>query len=156
MLDRRLRALAPLADISPPRSGWFRAVRESLGMSAAQVAARLGVSPPAVIEMERREPAGRVTLETLSRAARAMGCKLVYSVIPESAQSLETLVHSHALQAATMLSQRAAQSMGLEHQAVDQEETEAQIRDLTRELMDKMSPVIWENWSATLSSTTTF
>jgi predicted DNA-binding mobile mystery protein A len=113
-------------------------------MSAAQVAARLGLSTTTVLEMETREPSGKVTLETLDRCAHAMGCKLVYAVVPDSSTSLEEMVQAHAIQAAKRLSERATQSMGLEQQPVDEEETEAQVKELARALMDKMSPSIWE------------
>jgi len=111
MLDRRLRELRPIASTPAPRTGWLRAVRQSLGMSAAQVAARLGLSAATVVELELREPAGKVSLQTLDRTARAMGCKLVYAVVPESSTSLEDMVHAQALRAARSICKRATQSM---------------------------------------------
>jgi predicted DNA-binding mobile mystery protein A len=75
---QHLRALA-----RPPR-GWVRAVREALGMSAAALAARLGTTAGAVTRLEQSEASDRIRLETLRRAADALGCDLVYLLIPRS------------------------------------------------------------------------
>src|SRR5229473_7052183 len=73
---KQLRALA-----RPPR-GWVRAVREALGMSATALAARLGTTAGAVTRLEQSEAAYRVRLDTLRRAADALGCDLVYLLVP--------------------------------------------------------------------------
>lgn len=142
-LDRRsanLRAsIAP-----PPRSGWTRAVRESLGLTAAQLARRLKVATVTVLEMEKREASGRVTLETLERAARAMGCRFVYGIVPEGDSTLDAMVDAQALDAARRLAQRAAQSMTLEEQGVVSDETDAQVRDLAQTLKSKMPSSMWD------------
>ena len=47
------------------------------------LAKRLGVHQPRVIELERGEASGNITVQTLERAAEALGCRLVYALIPE-------------------------------------------------------------------------
>lgn len=77
-----------------PQSGWLRAVRDALGMTAAQLGARLGITPTSVFEMERREADGTITLKTLEKAAQALGCTLVYALVP--AESLDATVRKQA------------------------------------------------------------
>src|SRR5438270_620183 len=82
-LDKRFAALRPLAKDPRPPKGWLRAIRDALGMTTAQLARRLGVSQPRIVELEQSEVSGRVTLHTLQRAAEALGCRLVYVLVPE-------------------------------------------------------------------------
>ena len=61
----------------------FRAIREALGMTTGQLAKRLGVHQPRVVELERGEATGNITVKSLDRAAKALGCRLVYALVPE-------------------------------------------------------------------------
>ena len=142
-LDRRLRSSSVLTTPAPP-TGWLRAVRQSLGMTARQLAQRLGVSPATVIQMEKREPTGKVTLETLNRAAGAMGCRVVYAIVPQHGEGLESIVETRARRAAGRLVGRSAHSMALEQQAVEPAESEAQVKELARTLRDTMSSALWD------------
>jgi predicted DNA-binding mobile mystery protein A len=82
-LDKRFTTLRPLAKTQRPPKGWLRAIRDALGLTTAQFARRLGVSQPRIIELEKSEASGTVTLHTLQRAAEALGCRFVYALIPE-------------------------------------------------------------------------
>jgi len=82
-LDERL-ALTRKADLTPPRAGWLRAIRDALGMPARHVADELGVNTNAVFAMERSEQAGTIRLDTLRRAADALDCDVVYALVPRS------------------------------------------------------------------------
>ncbi len=90
-LDRSLAKLKPLADTLRPVHGWLRAIRSGLGLTGVEAARRLGVQPPRVVEMEKNEITGAITLKVLERAAEAMGCKLVYALIPRAGSLQETL-----------------------------------------------------------------
>jgi predicted DNA-binding mobile mystery protein A len=83
-LDRRFSELRPLAHATRPSRGWIRAIREALGMTTAQLAKRLKVQQPRVIELERGEASGNITVKSLERAAEALGCRLVYIFVPEN------------------------------------------------------------------------
>lgn len=76
------------AVISPSR-GWLKAIRESLGLSHAAVAKRIGISRQAYFEIEQREDRQKISIENLSRAAAALKCQLVYFLVPQ-AQDTET------------------------------------------------------------------
>jgi predicted DNA-binding mobile mystery protein A len=61
-------------------------------MSSRQLAARLGLSQSAVSQLERSEVGGRIRLDSLRRAAAALDCELVYSLVPRTSleETLET------------------------------------------------------------------
>src|SRR5450432_4858455 len=82
LLDGHFDEWQPLRELARPPRGWVRAVREALGMSTAAVAARLGITAGAVTRLEQSEAADRARLETLRRAADALGCDLVYLLVP--------------------------------------------------------------------------
>ena len=83
-LDKRFAKLKPLTnEAARPSRGWIRAIREALGMTTGQLAKRLGVHQPRVIELERGEATGNITVRSLERAAEALGCRLVYAFVPK-------------------------------------------------------------------------
>jgi Fic-DOC domain mobile mystery protein B/predicted DNA-binding mobile mystery protein A len=90
-LDHFLAELNPLGESRRPVRGWLRAIRSGLGMSGVDLARRLGVKPPRVVEMEKSELDGAITLKVLARAADAMGCSLVYALIPRAGSLEQTL-----------------------------------------------------------------
>jgi hypothetical protein len=57
-LDKRLSTLRPLTKSARPPKGWLRAVRDALGMTTAQLARRMGVTQPRIIELEQAEVSG--------------------------------------------------------------------------------------------------
>jgi predicted DNA-binding mobile mystery protein A len=141
-LDRRfevLRTFAPKA--VAPKDGWVRAIREALGMSAADLAARIGIAETAVLSMERNERTDRVRLDTLRRAATALDCELVYALVPQ--RPLEQTVENRALEVAASQLRAVDHSMRLESQGV----ADAVLRDhLTEQaelLLDR--PGLWRD-----------
>jgi transcriptional regulator with XRE-family HTH domain len=66
---------------SRPSGGWLRAVRQALGMTTRQLAKAVGVTQAAVVDAERTEAKGDITLTTLQRYAAALGCELTYALL---------------------------------------------------------------------------
>jgi predicted DNA-binding mobile mystery protein A len=132
-LDKRFSSLRPLAKGARPPKGWLRAIRDALGMTTAQFARRLGVSQPRIIELEQSEVSGGVTLNTLQRAAAALGCRLVYALIPE--KPLTETVGERAELIAERQLKAVEQTMRLEDQSV--EDTTA-AKDLRRQFVDQL------------------
>lgn len=130
-LDERLSALKPEDRFRAPPKGWIRAIRDALGMTGVQLAARMGVRPQTVEAMEKSEAGGSIQLSTLRRAAEAMDCTLVYALVPNS--SLENAVNQRARKIAVRDLQRVAHTMKLEAQETGntgmEARTEAYIRD---------------------------
>lgn len=115
-LDSRFATLRPLLKTQRPPKGWLRAVRDALGMTTKQFARRLGVSQPRIVELEQSEAGGTVTLNTLQRAAAALGCRLVYALVPE--KPLADTVRERAELLARQRQAAVEHTMRLEDQAV--------------------------------------
>ncbi len=116
-LDRRFLGLRPLVHTATvPRGGWVAAIRQALGMSAADFAARMGVAETTALSLERNERAGKVGLDTLRRAAEALDCDLVYALVPRS--SLQMMVDERAKTMAAAQLRRVGHTMLLEAQGV--------------------------------------
>jgi predicted DNA-binding mobile mystery protein A len=130
-LDARLQRVDVEA-LAPPRTGWLAAVRLALGMSSADVGRRTRVSRQAVYALEASERAGTVRMSTMSAAAEAMGCQLVYALVPRT--TLQGTVEAQAGRVVDALTAFVAHSMALEGQAVEPLPTDRQdaIDDLLR------------------------
>jgi predicted DNA-binding mobile mystery protein A len=115
LLDGHFDEWQQLRAIPRPPRGWVRAVREALGMSAAVVAARMGTTAGAVTRLEQSEAADRIRLDTLRRAADALGCDLVYLLVPR--RPLTTVVRDRAGELARRQVEAVEQTMRLEDQA---------------------------------------
>jgi len=130
-LDERLTPLKPESRFAVPPKGWIRAIREAIGMTGAQFAARLGIKPPSVIDLEKSEATGSIQLKTLQRAAAALDCQLVYALVPRT--SLQEAVDQRARRIALRAIKRVAHTMALEDQAVNDPDLEARIAAYIKE-----------------------
>lgn len=142
-LDKRLSTLRDSNQLTRPPKGWIKAIREALGMSAAQLATRIGVQTPRVYEIEKSETMGSLSLDSLQRAANAMDCQLVYALVPR--QDLETMVQERALEIAVKRAHATSHTMALEDQAVDEATMKIQIEKLASELLEGRASIIWED-----------
>jgi predicted DNA-binding mobile mystery protein A len=116
-LDKRLNELRLLTKATRPSRGWIRSVREALGMTTAQLAKRMDVRQPRIVELEKAEASGNITMRSLERAAEALGCQVVYALIPR--EPLTTTLEERALQVAERQLSSVEQTMRLEAQGVD-------------------------------------
>jgi predicted DNA-binding mobile mystery protein A len=130
-LDERLAHFGAADRYRPPSRGWTRAIRKALGMSTAQLAKRLGIRQPSVVDLERSEEKGSIELATLRRVAEALDCDLVYALVPK--QPLEMTIR---LRARAFLRRRRSpieHTMLLEAQEVAGPITEQQVDEIIRE-----------------------
>jgi predicted DNA-binding mobile mystery protein A len=67
-----------------PDRGWLRSIREALGLSLEEVGIAARMKRQSVSELQRAELTGKITLVSLRRVADAMGCELVYAILPKS------------------------------------------------------------------------
>jgi predicted DNA-binding mobile mystery protein A len=123
-LDRRWSGVSA-GEMERPVKGWVRAIRESLGMTTAQLAQRLQVKQPSVVALEQSEIKDSIELATLRRAAAALNCRLVYMLVPE--KPLEQMVNERARDYALRQLAPVEATMMLEDQSVRPEDREAQI-----------------------------
>lgn len=132
-LDERLAPLKPENRFTPPPRGWLRAIRDAIGMTGAQFAGRLKMRPQSVVDLEKSEANGSIQLKTLQRAADALGCTLVYALVPKT--SLEDAVHARARQLALRDLGRVSHTMKLENQAISDADLEARIETYIRDVL---------------------
>jgi predicted DNA-binding mobile mystery protein A len=142
-LDKRLDSLRDSENLARPAHGWVRAIREALGMTTAQLGKRIGVTQSRAFDIEKGELSGRITLDSLERAAHALDCRLVYALVPR--QSLESKAEERAIKLARQRLQSTSHSMALEAQRVDREDEEFQVREMARRLLEKSGSALWED-----------
>jgi predicted DNA-binding mobile mystery protein A len=118
-------------DIPEFPRGYIREIRDALGMSSYQFAELLGVDQSTVMKMEQREANGAISLKNLNHAAQALGCRLVYALVPET--SLQQKVLDQARSLAVADSESIFRSMGLEQQSTNSAEQAELINELTQE-----------------------
>jgi predicted DNA-binding mobile mystery protein A len=140
-LDKRFTQLRPLTKEPRPHKGWIRAIREALGMSSTELAARMGVVHQAIREFESSEVQETIKLETLRRIGEALDCQLVYALIPRT--TLEEAVRSQARRKAEIRLARVSHHSKLEDQEVGADDTEIQIEDISKRLIDRRG--LWTN-----------
>jgi predicted DNA-binding mobile mystery protein A len=116
-LDRTLEPFRAAAQVPRPPKGWLRAVREATGISASEVARCLKTSRQLPLQLEKAEAEDRITLRSLRAAANALGCELVYALVPK-AHTFTDLVEEKMRALAKKQVQGVEHSMALEDQAV--------------------------------------
>ncbi|HEX9721530.1 MAG TPA: mobile mystery protein A [Ramlibacter sp.] len=126
-----------------PRGGWLRAIRQALGMTQAQLGARVGIARQSVQDLEAAEANRRITLDSLDRLAQAMGCRVVYAVVPETG-TLDDLRERRARTVATTLLKPTEHSMKLEAQGVSTSESERQRKLLVQTLLTGSPRKLWQ------------
>ena len=124
-----------------PPSGWLKAIREALGMTATQLARRLSVVTSTVSRLETSEADDNISLATLRRAAEALDCELRYVLVPR--QSLADTLATRANQLARERMAGVAHSMALEAQATSNETVANQTRALADSLLQGPRRELW-------------
>ena len=81
-LERKVRGFRRTRMHSRPPEGWLRAMRLAVGIPAEEIARHMGFTAKMVFQMERAEQRRSILLERLERMARAVGCDLVYGLVP--------------------------------------------------------------------------
>ena len=141
-LDSKIASLPPLQKMQRPHKGWIRAVKEALGMSSKQLAARLGVSPPRITALEKSEVDETVTLASLRRAAEALDCALVYSFVPKG--SFEEVLQTRARRIAADIIGKVDHTMRLEAQNLQSDKLNEEIENLAAQILREQHKIIWD------------
>jgi predicted DNA-binding mobile mystery protein A len=133
-IDRKLEPLRSAADSLRRSSagGWIRALRQALGLSTAALGNRMKLAQQSVVQLEKNERAGAITIASLRRAAEALDAELVYAIIPR--KPLRETIRDQALKVARERTAPVAHSMQLEAQGLTNVELGKQIEELAREL----------------------
>jgi transcriptional regulator with XRE-family HTH domain len=96
-LDLEMRSYRQAGREKNLTNGLLRAVRQTLNIPVAEVAEKMGVNRSVVFDLEAREPKNTISLKSMSRMAQAMGCKVVYGIVPNGGKKLEDLVEERYL-----------------------------------------------------------
>jgi predicted DNA-binding mobile mystery protein A len=130
------RNVSPLIEATVPRpnAGWLQATRDALGMSRAQMAARMGVSQRRISQLEEAERGDVLKVDTLRRAADALNCDLVYALVPR--ESYASIIESQAESKSSQLAAQVIHTMRLENQSPGRESTLRIQRQRVADLID--------------------
>ena len=91
---------------------------------------------PRIIELEKAEIGGTVTLHSLQRAAEALGCQVIYALVPN--RPLAEVVRARAELVAEQQLASVRHTMSLEDQAVQDRQANRELRrQFVQELLRK-------------------
>lgn len=142
-LDKKLSQLSNLIDIDIPPIGWITSIRTALKMSLQQLGKRMGITAPAIQQIETREKNGTVSLNVLKQVAHALDMHFVYGFIPKT-KTLEKMIEGRAEQLAKEIVMRTAANMKLEDQENLPERIQKSIIDKTQEIKNGMPRYLWD------------
>lgn len=141
-LEKRLAPLRATKPALPPR-GWLRAIREALGMTTRQLAARMKVAPSRISTIEKAEVSGTTTIKTLREAAAALDCTFVYAFVPN--QPLEEILRDRAARKAALDVARLDHTMRLENQALLKSDLDDERRRVVDLILSGSLRGLWED-----------
>lgn len=140
-LQASLDAFVALRGKRTPSRGWLKEIREALGITERQQAARLGVTGSTLHQSEKAEAEERITLGQLRKVANSLDCELVYALVPRT--PLIDVVQDRARQIAKDEVYGAAHAMSLEAQRPTNERIEKQVAFRAEELMREKRSNLW-------------
>ena len=141
-VDRKLKQFHQLRELQP-KEGWIIHIRGALALPTSQLAKLMGIKQPSAQAMEKREQDKTITLETLEKAANAMGCDLVYGFVPKS--SLEDFVEQKRNNLVDQIMKKTHLTMSLENQELNQQDLKEQKFLLLEDLKSKSIKYVWRN-----------
>lgn len=138
-ISRRLEDIREISVRTKGITSWIDYVRNGLGMTLTQLAARVGVTQSTISTSIKMEKEGRITLNKLREIADAMECELVYEFVPR--KKIEDLIFEQAMKKTKELMNEAETHMALEDQKVKLDKNE-RLKELTQERM--YSKYLWD------------
>jgi predicted DNA-binding mobile mystery protein A len=141
-LDETLKNFDIFKKTTIPPKGWIRAIRDALGMTGEQLAKRLRVNQKRIARLEQDEKLGKVTLNTMKKAATAMDCVFVYGIVPK--ESLEQTVRHQAEKVARKRMARSNQMMRLEEQELSEQEKAKALKYLVDNIIETTPKSLWD------------
>jgi len=90
-LDVEMRSIRRAGIQKDATVGLLRAVRQALRIPVDEIMEKMGVGWTSVFNLETSEMRQTASLKSMDRMAKAMGCKVVYGIVPENGKTLEWL-----------------------------------------------------------------
>lgn len=123
--------------IERPPQGWLKTIREFLGMTTTQLAKKINVAQPRVINLEKNERNTKIS--TMERIADALNCDFVYAFIPR--ENIDDIIYNQAKKKALKILSKVHTNMSLENQLTDSDEL---VEDIIKDLLDDNISRIWD------------
>jgi predicted DNA-binding mobile mystery protein A len=142
-LDNKLLFLREFSSAGMPQSGWIRAIRTALGMSAVQLGKLSGIGQSRVSRLENAEKNGNLKIASLQKIAKGLRMRFVYGFVPES--SLEEVVNARAKSIAINNMKRLNETMRLEQQGLSDEEQKKALADMVEKLLVEQPKDFWDD-----------
>jgi predicted DNA-binding mobile mystery protein A len=142
-LNNKMGDFALLKQVAIPPTGWIKAIRTAIGMSMQQLGKKLSVSKQAILDIEKREKSGSITIKSLKEIARALDMQLVYGFVPNDG-SLDALIEKRATELATKIVLRTSNTMKLENQGNTNTRIEKAIKERAEEIKNEMPKILWD------------
>jgi predicted DNA-binding mobile mystery protein A len=142
-LNEKIDQLNGLQHAIVPPIGWIKAIRNGIGMSMEQLGKKLSITKQGVMDIEKREKEGAISIKSMQEIAKAMDMKLVYGFVP-NAGSLEQMIETRAIEMATKIVERTSNTMKLEDQANSKERIEKAIKERASEIINNTPKILWD------------
>jgi predicted DNA-binding mobile mystery protein A len=142
-LNEKMGQLTVLQHVIVPPIGWIKAIRNGIGMSMEQLGKKLSITKQGVMDIEKRENEGAITIKSMKEIAMAMDMQFVYGFVPK-AGSLEQMIETRALEIASKIVERTSTTMKLEDQANSKERVEKAIKERASEIINKTPKILWD------------
>jgi len=128
------------AIIDRPSQGWLKTIREFLGMTTTQLAKKINVTQPRVINLEKNEKNTKIS--TMERIADALNCEFFYAFVPR--ENIDEIIYNQAKKKALKILNKVNANMSLENQLANSDEL---MEDIIKELLDHNISRIWDEES---------
>ena len=142
-LNSKMLGFASLKQVAIPPTGWIKAFRTAIGISMQQLGNKLNVSKQGIMDIEKREKVGSITIKSLREIARAMDMQLVYGFVPNDG-SLDALIEKRATELASQIVMRSANTMKLENQANSKKRIETATWERATAIKNEMPKILWD------------
>jgi len=142
-LNEKMNQLTGLQHVNVPPIGWIKAIRNGIGMSMEQLGKKLSITKQGVMDIEKREKEGAITIKSMKEIAKAMDMQFVYGFVP-NAGSLEQMIETRALEIAKIIVERTSTTMKLEDQVNSKERVEKAIKERASEVINKTPKILWD------------
>lgn len=136
-LDRKTADLQSDKNIIPKGKSWIGTIREAIGMTALQLANRLGVTQPRISAMEKNEK--NMKISTMEKVAAAVDCDFVYYFKPKT--SFQDIVETQAKKKAEAILKTVNLNMALEDQSIAAKEA---VDDMVSDFINNNTKQIWD------------
>jgi predicted DNA-binding mobile mystery protein A len=142
-LNDKMLGFVTLKQVAVPPTGWIKAIRTALGMSMRQLGNKLSISKQGIMDFEKREKDGSITIKALKEIGRALDMQLVYGFVPNDG-SLDALIEKRATELATKIVWRTANTMELEDQGNTTLRIQKAIKERAEEIKSEMPKILWD------------